>query len=316
MDDAKHESNDHGLREAGKAAWDDTERLLRDLDALLKAHAFDHRKRLSAHIAMFIRSREADLRAEVERQERITLQWMNSWQSGQVAYRELHDEHQRLKAEAVDLASRVRAETLNKAAEQLSRVADAFAALVQRFDPSDAHLYHMVEQNKALVSSWRARSTDSAATEQPQREALGFATPQTAALAQARTHQEREDRPQCDACNEPWPCYAWLLEVKVNSLADERDALQATRDECERQYQAMVAEVIAEMNRVAELQRKVDAVAALHQPKRVRTGTKTHGGPDEYGKVCRVCKSSAGYSERWPCPTVRAALAETGERDG
>jgi hypothetical protein len=42
-----------------------------------------------------------------------------------------------------------------------------------------------------------------------------------------------------------------------------------------------------------------------HQPRRVQTGSKTHGGPPEYGEVCVRCCDSYG-PESWPCADALA----------
>lgn len=58
--------------------------------------------------------------------------------------------------------------------------------------------------------------------------------------------------------------------------------------------------------------RALAAVRELHQPKRVQTGSETHGGPPQYGELCRYDR------EKWPCPTVLAidAAASSGPERG
>ena len=62
--------------------------------------------------------------------------------------------------------------------------------------------------------------------------------------------------------------------------------------------------VLALLDEVEELRRRLDAVKARHAPVTVRYGD----APDEL--ACRACGTHYEYPVAWPCPTVKAARGE------
>ena len=54
---------------------------------------------------------------------------------------------------------------------------------------------------------------------------------------------------------------------------------------------------------------RIEAVKALHKPRRVQVGSTTHGGGPQYGEVCSVCLDGHDGAATYPCATIRALAA-------